>query len=59
MEKTLGNAKSTTCSIMKKIEEKGQVKIVKDGEGRKCLWTDLKTNFCTWLEKTDEELTKT
>lgn len=38
-EKTLGNAKSTTCSIMKKIEETGQVKN-RQGWGRKKMFMD-------------------
>lgn len=39
LEKTLGNAKSTTCSIMKKIEETGQVKN-RQGWGRKKMFMD-------------------
>lgn len=58
-KKTLGNPKSTTCSIMKNIEETGQVEN-RQGWGRKKMFMDkFKNKLSHVVGENRRKLTKT
>lgn len=45
LKRTLGIFRSTVRSIVKKLKKRDILKINKEGEGRECFQTEIKTNF--------------